>query len=102
MIIIIDERGSKALAYRKLASILLLLLLVNVETVFTYRELNVMITIIERDNEAFSYWELSLLLLNVATRRISNVEGCVPGIHFLLRSALEHYSKSSTIERVLK
>ena len=35
-------------------------------------------------------------------RRISNVESCVPGIHFLLRSALEHYSKSSTIERVLK
>ena len=73
------------------------------ETVFSCQELNIMIIIIERDNAACSYWELSLLLLlNVAMRRISTVESCVPGIQFLLRSALEHYSKSSTIEHVLK
>ena len=65
---------------------------------------NIIIIISERDNTAFSYWELSLLLLllNVATRRIIIGESCLPEIHFLLQSASEHSSTSSTIERVLK
>ena len=40
IIIIIDERGGEAFSYWKVASIVLLLL-VNVEAVFSYRELNI-------------------------------------------------------------